>query len=223
MMGETNLIPVVNYEDFGVEKTKAKEIEAAFTPMVEAMVALQPQYEKLKIAFDGTPPGEETVELAAELLKKYVKVRTGTAKAHKEQKAPFLQAGKFIDGLKNAQKEASDHYEGELKAIVSYLEDREKERLQALQMERVEAIRPYLPEASNHPDYAGMPDFIWDNYLKAAKEAFDNPQLSQNEKMAIMVKTIKYMISVWDEVLSTAWRDKPDHVQQMFIEAEKII
>ena len=33
-------------------------------------------------------------------------------------------------------------------------------------------------------------------------------------------EAVKYMISVWDEV-SGNWRDRPDHVQQKFIEAEK--
>ena len=31
---------------------------------------------------------------------------------------------------------------------------------------------------------------------------------------------VKYIISVWDEV-SGIWREKPDHVQQKIIEAEK--
>jgi len=35
-------------------------------------------------------------------------------------------------------------------------------------------------------------------------------------------RAVKYIISVWDEV-SGNWRDKPDHVQQMFLEAEKEI
>ena len=33
-------------------------------------------------------------------------------------------------------------------------------------------------------------------------------------------EAVKYMISVWDEV-SGNWRNRPDHVQQKFIEAEK--
>ena len=33
-------------------------------------------------------------------------------------------------------------------------------------------------------------------------------------------EAVMYMISVWDEVLHKNWRDKPDHVQKKFIEAE---
>lgn len=33
-------------------------------------------------------------------------------------------------------------------------------------------------------------------------------------------KAVEYLIDVWDEVQGN-WREKPDHVQQMFLEAEK--
>lgn len=32
---------------------------------------------------------------------------------------------------------------------------------------------------------------------------------------------VKYMIDVWDEVTGETWRERPDHVQQKFLEAEK--
>ena len=31
--------------------------------------------------------------------------------------------------------------------------------------------------------------------------------------------SVRYMIDIWDEVQGN-WREKPDHVQQMFLEAE---
>lgn len=33
------------------------------------------------------------------------------------------------------------------------------------------------------------------------------------------INAVKYMISVWDE--TSTWRNRPDHVQQKFLEAEK--
>ena len=52
--------------------------------------------------------------------------------------------------------------------------------------------------------------------------------VSDNQKQAILqwvsetksVKAVKYMLSVWDEVLPDNWRDTPDHVQKKFLEAE---
>ncbi len=33
-------------------------------------------------------------------------------------------------------------------------------------------------------------------------------------------EAVKYMIDVWDEVIGKTWRQRPDHVQQKFLEAE---
>jgi len=33
-------------------------------------------------------------------------------------------------------------------------------------------------------------------------------------------EAVRYMLSVWDEVRGN-WRETPDHVEQMFLEAEK--
>ena len=33
-------------------------------------------------------------------------------------------------------------------------------------------------------------------------------------------KAVKYMISVWDEVTGKSWRNRPDHVQEIFLDAE---
>jgi len=34
-------------------------------------------------------------------------------------------------------------------------------------------------------------------------------------------EAVLYMIDVWDEVTGKTWRERPDHVQQKFLEAEK--
>ena len=58
--------------------------------------------------------------------------------------------------------------------------------------------------------------------------ADESGAVSYNQKQAILqwvsetksVKAVKYMLSVWDEVLPDNWRDTPDHVQKKFLEAE---
>ena len=52
-------------------------------------------------------------------------------------------------------------------------------------------------------------------YERAKKEHEDVPSASE--------KAVRYMISVWDEVTGKTWREKPDHVQQKFLEAEKTL
>jgi hypothetical protein len=40
-------------------------------------------------------------------------------------------------------------------------------------------------------------------------------------EMEKTIKAVKYMIDIWDEVTGKKWRERPDHVQQKFLEAEK--
>lgn len=172
----------VNYEDYGMEKTIAQGIEAAFMPSVEGMLALGKEFESVisgVVENDGdlltVRPSEESMEQAKELLKKYVKIRTGTSAAHKEQKAPFYQAGKFIDVLKNSQMEASKFYEDQLKAIIDFDKNTEAKRLKDLQERRREAINPYM-DGQEHISYSGMPEVLWKQYLKSARDNFENPE-----------------------------------------------
>ena len=54
--------------------------------------------------------------------------------------------------------------------------------------------------------------------LRALSLSKDTPQKSDE-----LVVALKYMISVWDEVTGKTWRETPDHVQQMFLEAEQAL
>jgi hypothetical protein len=156
---------IIIHEESGLVKDKAQEIEAAFTPAVEAMKEMLPVVESFLEQYSGKVPDEETIEEAKEWRLKLVKVRTGTAKAHKEQKAPFLKAGKFIDGLKNAQLKASTVFEDGLRAIEEHHFNVEKQRLQDIQIERVEQISPYTGEGTD----------MANKYLNNAKHEFENP------------------------------------------------
>ena len=153
--------------DNEIAPTKAREIELAFTPMVEAMEALAPQMHAIRKIKPGDIT-EQTCEEAKILRLKYGKVRTATAGAHKEQKAPFLKAGKFIDGLKNAQDKASKEIENELRNIENYFIDQEKDRILKLHTDRLEQVKGYLG-ADEIPDFGSMPDNIWEMYLQGAK------------------------------------------------------
>ena len=109
-----NEIAKVDYKEFGLAESKAHEIEMAFTPFVQAMDELAPELNKF-IENLGETPTTEDIVVAKELRLAYVKTRTGTSTVHKEQKAVFLNAGRFIDSLKNAQKKAADGIEEYLK------------------------------------------------------------------------------------------------------------
>lgn len=73
----------INAADYGLEESKAAQIAAQFKPMLDKMVELEQEYNQII----SQPISKEVCAQAKELRMKYVKVRTGTEKIHKEQKS----------------------------------------------------------------------------------------------------------------------------------------
>ena len=124
-----NELVVLKAADYGLEETKAQEIQATFMPMLEKMTELEKEY-NLIIQKDIN---EELCTEAKTLRLKYVKVRTGTADIHRKLKDFYLKGGRFVDGWKNAQIMASEGMESRLKEIENHYENIEKERITKLQ------------------------------------------------------------------------------------------
>lgn len=156
-MQETSLIKV-EASDYGIEETRAREIEAFFKPMLEKMVELEEEYNTIA----KLPVSPSVCKLAKELRLKYVKVRTGTAKIHKDCKAYFLAAGRFVDGWKNAQLAATTGIEDKLKDIEEYYERIEAAKIEKLRIEREEKIQPYVEIVP--PGLGEMTDEVWSNF-----------------------------------------------------------
>lgn len=134
----------INASDYGLDSTKAQEIEAMFTPMLEKMKALEGEYNQI-LKLEISP---ETCAQAKELRLKYVKVRTATAEIHKNLKDFYLKGGRFVDGWKNAQLFASQQIEETLKKIETHYEILEAERKEKLKAERVALIQQYVQDVN---------------------------------------------------------------------------
>lgn len=169
-------IVVVDHTKYGVSSQIAQNIKDQFSPMLDKMVELESEY---NIVVAGNPMDDQVVEDASELLKKYVKVRTGVDKIHKEQKAFYLAGGRFIDGWKNAHLMASTGKEFNLKAIKEYRENLEKKRLDKLQEERELEIQDYLEEEESHIDYRKLEAPIWSAYVSGKKKSFKDLQTAR--------------------------------------------
>ena len=156
-------LPELKAENFGIEESKANEIKAQFEPMLNLMASLEDEYnEVIKM------PIEEAQEAARELRKKYVKVRTGTAKIHKDQKAFYRSAGLYIDGFKNAQLFAGQGIETRLKEIEDHAEIQEQKRVKALNDARSEELMQYGIEVV--PEGLGlMNEAVWSSFLTGTK------------------------------------------------------
>lgn len=163
----TNELVKINASDYGIESTKAKEIEEMFAPMLGKMKELETEYN----AIINQPVSKELCFQAKELRLKYVKVRTGTAEIHKSLKDFYLKGGRFVDGWKNAQLFASQQIEESLIKIEKHYEMLENERLEKLRADREAMLRPYtdvIPMALGH-----MEQSVWDNYLQGVKVAYE--------------------------------------------------
>jgi hypothetical protein len=161
-----NNIIKINATEYGLEEVKAKQISDMFKPMLDKMEELENEYNevvKLEIS-------KETTLKAKELRLKYVKVRTGTAKIHKELKQFYLLGGRFVDGWRNAQLMASEGIEEKLSKIEQHYEILEAEEIVKIKEERELILSKYdaqvIPE-----DLGTMHKCVWDNYLIGAKEA----------------------------------------------------
>lgn len=138
-MSKNQQVVKIEAKEFGLEENRAKEISAQFKPMLDKMEELEAEYNEVL----NLPIDEQTCKKAKALRLKYVKVRTGTAKIHKEQKAFYVAGGKYVDGWKNAQLFASKGIEENLSKIENHFENIEKERIEKLKQERASRLAEY--------------------------------------------------------------------------------
>lgn len=163
--------------EYGLTDQTAKNIKAQFLPMLNKMEELEEEYNEI---INLPIQSKETQNMAKQLRQKYVKVRTGTAKIHKEQKDFYLKGGKFVDGWKNAQIMASSDKEERLKEIEEYEIRLEQKRQDDLHEERLSKLAPYIDDSTGL-SLGSMPDDVWQAYLTGKKKSFEDFQIAQAE------------------------------------------
>lgn len=164
----TNEIVKIKASDYGLEESKAAEIEAMFLPMLAKMKELEKEFNHiLKL-----PIEPETCQMAKDLRLSYVKIRTGTAAIHKSAKDFYLKGGRFVDGWKNAQEFASGEKEEVLKNIENHFERIEAERKAKLKDDRAALIQPYVEDVNTFM-LGEMTDHAFDILLSGAKSQYE--------------------------------------------------
>jgi hypothetical protein len=162
-----NEIVKIDPKDYGLEESKAAEIEAMFLPMLAKMRELETEFNHIvKLPIDI-----ETCQMAKDLRLSYVKIRTGTATIHKQVKDFYLIGGRFVDGWKNAQEFASFEKEDILRRIENHFEIIEEERKSKLKEERAKLIKPYF-EDINTSMLGEMTEQAFDILLSGAKSQY---------------------------------------------------
>ena len=169
---------VLNASSYGIEDSKAKQLEAVFIPMVEKFKELEDQYNEVLANKEIT---EEVCFDAKTVRNKYVKVRTGTDVVHKIAKEKLLIESRAVDGLRNIVKYASIDHENSLLEVEKHFERIEAERLEKVREERNSILEKFNVNPGVG-DPALMPDDVWIHYIKSVE--FDYKAQIEAEKKA---------------------------------------
>lgn len=169
---------VLNASSYGIEESKAKQLEAVFIPMVEKFKELEDQYNEVLANKEIT---KEVCADAKTVRNKYVKVRTGTDAVHKLAKEKILVESRAIDGLRNIVKYAATDHEESLLKLEKHFERLENEKSEKLREERSAILAKYETNPGVG-DLAVMSDDVWKHYISSVKLAFE--QKKEAEKKA---------------------------------------
>jgi hypothetical protein len=179
------IVKVPQASEYGIEETKAREIAAVFTPMLDKLKAYEVEYNAIILE----EPSKENSKKARELRLKMVSSRTTMVKEHKQLKDFYIKGGQFVDGMKKAYEFGTHSLEEKLGEREKYFENLEKERKENIRLTRLADIKEY--EGTEPIGLAEMEQEQFDTYMigvkatfKARKEAEEAAIKEQQERMA---------------------------------------
>lgn len=187
MSTQTQEIIKLDTAEFGIEKSKAEQMEAAFVPMINRLKEMETEYDPI-IAKAKEGIDTEVAAEAKKLRLQYVKGRTSVDAIHKVGKQEALLLGRAWDGLKNQYLYITNQKEEELKKIENHFELIEAERKEALRIERENAVEPYEADVE-HISLGEMSEDVWENYFNGVK-------VSHEQKVAAELKAEEDKIAV---------------------------
>lgn len=159
-------VTIIDAKQYGIEETKANELIGNLPQIQSERLVLEQQY---KDVIELDIEDLNTSKIAKELRLKIVKNRTqGIGVWHKTTKDFFLKGGQFVDAIKRKEEAVNIQMEETLEAIEKHAENKEKERLELLQQERLKKIEPFL-ENTFGLDLANMSDEMFENFLLGSK------------------------------------------------------
>lgn len=168
-----NEIAIIEIEEFqpvvkqsGLEK--AELYAATFAPF---MITIKELSNKAA-TINKENPSALDAKLAREVRLAMVKNRTATGKQKDLSKATILAEGNLIQNLHNVVVNISTLVEADMEAVEKFAENKEKERLAALQAERAELLLPYAENANELP-LSSMDDAQFTTMLSGYKLAHE--------------------------------------------------
>lgn len=160
---------VISAKEFGVEESKAKQIEDVFVPMVKMLKSFEAQYDEI---IKNEVITKEVCAKAKRLRLDISKVRIEADKVRKSEKEVYLRMGNAIQGVYNILLSATKDKEENLEGIENHFEIMERNRINELQEKREKELFKF--EADYIPrDLGTMQDDVWVNYLKGVKLSYE--------------------------------------------------
>ena len=185
-------VVILAAKDYGIDEIKAKEIEGVFLPLELERGVLTQLYSEIITE-------ELSVELcgkARELRLKLVKVRTGTEKIHKSQKAFFLAGGRYVDAWKNKTVVAVEQMESKLLEVENYFINIEKQKIKALGITRKIELSGVCEDTSMYPlETMSEKDF---EVLKTVLTNSYNLVKEEEEKLRFETEMLKQELMVFE-------------------------
>jgi|GEM_PF-3464220 len=159
----------------GLTPRSAEQLEAVFLPMIEKLREFDQAYETIANKDVTISVTGEAKRLRLDIRK----IRTEAKKAHKEQKAGILLAGKAVDGVYNILLAAVTPKEDALKDIEDHFINIEKEAIRIKQEER-EDLLDECGYNYNGVELGSMSDDAFELMHKGAKIAQQEYEAEQD-------------------------------------------
>jgi len=178
--------------DYGLEETSAQNVKNMFQPMLDKMVELEVEFNKIMAM---PKESAEAQQAATELHKVYVKTRTGTKAIHEKLKKFYLDGGRYVDAFLNVQKFASAEKEDKLEEYKNYYIIQQKEALDRLNTEREAMIKPYMDGIPDGIVLGAMQEDVWNSFFFAQKTMYEQrieqKRIEDDQRVAAEKKAIE--------------------------------
>jgi hypothetical protein len=164
-----------------VELSKATQIKETFLPMAIELQEFDSRFKEIILeAKKGITP--EVSAKAKRLRLDIVPTRSKIRDAKDLMKSDLKLYDKAIMGVHNLLILESKEYENPLSAIEKHAELLEQNRLEALQVERVKKMLPYIDDAENRK-FSDMEDDVFEAYFQSRKQAhFDLIRIEEESR-----------------------------------------
>ena len=165
----TAQLTTVDPKQYGLEESKATQMRAGLTPIIEERMILAEQYQRVITQ----ELNDATLKEARELRLKIRDNRTkGIETWHKANKDFYLRGGQFVDAIKKVEVLENERMEDNLLSIEKHFENIEKEKQEVLHNERIALITPYVDDTIGL-DFRTMQDDVFEAFLSAKKSAYE--------------------------------------------------